>query len=135
LAFFDTAGQERFRTLTSGYYTNTTAAILVYDVTDDQSYTELPNWIRGVARYSKDPVLLILGNKTDLGQSKIDAEEAQNLADANRCKFFEVSAKDGTNIDQAFDYLVRTIYEKKRGHVEEAPAPEPEKKGGCCLLM
>jgi len=133
LAFFDTAGQERFRTLTSGYYTNTSAAIIVYDVMDEQSYVDLPNWVRDVTRYSKDPVLMILANKVDLGKGKVELDEAQNYAEANRCKFFSVSAKDGTGIDEAFNCLVEEIIKKKRGSVE--PAAAGEKKSGCCVLL
>jgi len=132
LAFFDTAGQERFRTLTSGYYTNTTAAVIVYDVNDEQSYTELPNWVRDVNRYGKEPVLMILANKTDLGKGNIDLDEAQSYAEANRCKFFAVSAKEGTNMDEAFDCLLQAIIKKKGG--ETQPVVE-EKKSGCCVIM
>ena len=129
--FFDTAGQERFRTLTSGYYTNTNVAIIVYDVSDEQSYIDLPHWVRDVTRYTKDAMLMILANKSDLGNGKIEVEEAQNYAEANHCKFFTVSAKEGTGIDDAFQAMVQALLEKKNGSKE----PEPEKKGGCCLVM
>jgi len=135
LAFFDTAGQERFRTLTSGYYSNTQAAILVYDVTDEQSYMDLPNWLRDVNRYSRDPVLMILANKTDLGNGKIELEEAQSYAEANRCKFFAVSAKDGSNIDQAFNALAEAIVAKKSSGDTAEPAAEEKKSSGCCTLL
>ena len=131
LVFFDTAGQERFRTLTSGYYTNTNVAVMIYDSNDEQSYIDLPHWVRDVTRYTKDAVLMILANKCDLGKGKIEVEEAQNYAEANRCKFFSVSAKDGTGIDEAFNAMVQAVVEKKKGSKD----PEPEKKGGCCLLM
>jgi len=134
LGFFDTAGQERFRTLTSGYYTNTTAAIIVYDTSNEQSYIELPNWVRDVNRYSRDAVKMILANKTDLGSSKVDMEEAQSYAEANRCLFFAVSAKDGSNIDDAFNALVRTILAKKTKAGDDA-APAVEEKSGCCTLL
>ena len=131
LVFFDTAGQERFRTLTSGYYTNTHVAIIVYDSNDEQSYIDLPHWVRDVTRYTKDSVMIILSNKCDLGKGKIEVEEAQSYAEANRCKFFTVSAKDGTGIDDAFNSMVQALLEKKNGTADAAA----EKKSGCCLVM
>jgi len=135
LAFFDTAGQERFRTLTSGYYTNMNAAVMVYDVSDEQSYIDLPNWVGDVKRYGRDAVMMILANKTDLGNGKIDLEEAQSYAEANQCKFFAVSAKDGSKIDDAFQALVEAVVEKKKAQVAaDEPPPAPE-KSGCCTLL
>ena len=133
LVFFDTAGQERFRTLTSGFYNQTSAAIIVYDVTDEQSFIDLPNWVRDVVRYTKDTTLMILANKIDLGKGKIEFEEAQSYAEANRCKFFAVSAKDGTGIDEAFNSFIEAIAAKKKS-TEEAAAPA-EKSKGCCTLL
>ena len=133
LALFDTAGQERFRTLTSGFYNNTHGAILVYDVTDEQSYIDIPNWLRDVNRYTTDPVRMILANKTDLGASKVDREEVASYADANRCSFYEVSAKEGTNTEEAFMHLVEELVEKRFGQKDEAPAEKEPK--GCCTLM
>jgi len=137
IVFFDTAGQERFRTLTSGYYSNSSGAIIVFDVSDEESYKEADNWVRDVKRYSsRDATLMLVGNKTDLGPPKVDLTEAQTFAEANHCKFFTVSAKDGTNIDDALNTLVEDILAKKKTDAPEEKTPAPEKeKSGCCTIM
>lgn len=134
VALFDTAGQERFRTLTSGFYNNTHGAVLVYDATDEQSFTDIPNWLRDVNRYTTDPVRMIVANKTDLGAAKVDREEVASYADANRCSFYEVSAKEGTNTEEAFMHLVEELVEKRFGQKDEEAPAEKEPKG-CCILM
>ena len=107
-------------------------AIVVFDLSDESSYSELADWVRNVGRYAKDTCKLMLGNKLDLGTRAVQEDEARSYADSSKCKYFEVSAKDGTNMEEALMSLVSAMVQKRVG--VEAPAPEKEQKG-CCILM
>jgi len=137
VAMFDTAGQERFRTLTAGYYANTAAAVIVFDVTDPESYEAVPNWVNDVRRYVKNATVMILANKTDLDDKKVDMDEVRSYADNNKFLFYPVSAKDGTNIDEAFNSLLKAVIasRKKEEEDDDEQPQKPEKSSGCCTIM
>uniref|UniRef100_A0A452XJJ0 GTP-binding protein n=1 Tax=Aegilops tauschii subsp. strangulata TaxID=200361 RepID=A0A452XJJ0_AEGTS len=79
LQIWDTAGQERFRTITSSYYRGAHGIIIVYDVTDRESFNNVKQWLSEIDRYASDSVCkLLVGNKCDLVDSKVvDTEEAK----------------------------------------------------------
>ena len=98
----DTAGMEKYRSLAPAYYRDSSACLLVYDVTNSESFENLPNWYK-LYREHASPYApcLIIGNKIDLEEErKVDEKEGRNFAERNNCQFLEVSAKDGKNLHQ-----------------------------------
>ncbi|MCL4112818.1 UNVERIFIED_CONTAM: hypothetical protein GTU68_029823 [Idotea baltica] len=100
LQIWDTAGQERFKTITASYYKGAHGIILVYDITDRQSFKDIENWLAEVDKYGNENVVkLLVGNKSDLEANRqVKAEEGKNLADSLGIKFLETSAKDAVNV-------------------------------------
>ncbi|XP_039002098.1 ras-related protein RABD2a-like [Hibiscus syriacus] len=104
LQIWDTAGQERFRTITSSYYSGAHGIIIVYDVTDQESFNNVKQWLNEIDRYANDSVnKLLVGNKCDLTENKVASyQTAKEFADEVGIAFMETSAKDSTNVEQAF---------------------------------
>lgn len=111
LQIWDTAGQERFRTITTAYYRGAMGILLVYDVTDDQSFQNIRNWIGNIEQHASESVNKILvGNKCDLvDQRVVEKEAGAALAEEYGIKFLEASAKSNTNVDEAFTSLAKDI--------------------------
>ncbi|KAL6865149.1 hypothetical protein ACP4OV_016300 [Aristida adscensionis] len=104
LQIWDTAGQERFRTITSSYYRGAHGIIIVYDVTDMESFNNVKQWLSEIDRYASDNVCkLLVGNKCDLVDSKVvETEKAKAFADSLGIPFIETSAKESINVEEAF---------------------------------
>ena len=104
LQIWDTAGQERFKTITSSYYKGAHGIILVYDITDRQSFKDIENWLAEVERHANENVVkLLVGNKCDLESARqVSTEEGKEFAESLGIKFLETSAKETTNVDKAF---------------------------------
>jgi len=104
LQIWDTAGQERFRTITSSYYRGAHGIIVVYDVTDTESFNNVKQWLNEIDRYACENVnKLLVGNKCDLVSKKaVDYETAKDFADKLNIPFLETSAKNATNVEKAF---------------------------------
>lgn len=104
LQIWDTAGQERFRTITSSYYRGAHGIIVVYDVTDLESFTNVKQWLNEIERYaSHDVQKLLVGNKCDLTSKKcVTSADAKAFADKLEIPFLETSAKAATNVEKAF---------------------------------
>jgi Ras-related protein Rab-18 len=112
LVIWDTAGQERFRTLTSSYYRGAQGIILIYDITNRESFDNLKNWLKEVNLYATytDTVKLLVGNKIDLEAKRQVSEEAgEQFASENGMLFIEASAKTRTGVEQAFDEVAHQI--------------------------
>lgn len=99
IQMWDTAGQEKYRSLIPNYVRGAALIFLVYDISDQQSFEDLPNWISFINEYEHTNIALV-GNKTDLeAKRKVKKEEGQKFAEENNLDFFEVSAKnDSTNL-------------------------------------
>lgn len=114
LAFL--AGQERFQTITTSYYRGAHGLILVYDVTNRQSFENTSKWLDDVERHAAGNIVrLLVGNKCDLEPRRdIKYDEGKALAERLGIQFIETSAKDNTNVDKAFMLLSQQIM-KLRG--------------------
>ncbi|KAL6996366.1 WD40 repeat protein [Sarracenia purpurea var. burkii] len=111
LQIWDTAGQERFRTITSSYYRGAHGIIIVYDVTDQESFNNVKQWLSEIDRYAGENVnKLLVGNKCDLTANKVVSSEiAKAFADESGIPFLETSAKDATNVEEAFMTMAAVI--------------------------
>jgi len=110
----DTAGQERFRTITTAYYRGAMGIMLVYDVTNDKSFENIKNWIRNIEENaSADVEKMLLGNKCELTEKRqVTKERGEQLAVEYGIKFMETSAKSSINVEEAFYTLARDIKAK-----------------------
>ena len=104
LQIWDTAGQERFKTITASYYKGAHGIILVYDITDRQSFQDVQTWLAEVEKFGQENVIkLLVGNKCDLeSERQVSFEEGKELAQSLGVKFLETSAKQSNNVENAF---------------------------------
>merc|ERR1711906_51853 len=109
-----TAGQERFRTITTSYFRGAQGILLVYDVTDRRSFESIRNWITQIQQHADVHVNKILvGNKCDMLDEKVvSTEEGQKLAREFGMDCFECSAKNNINVEQSFVGLARAVKER-----------------------
>lgn len=114
LQIWDTAGQERFRTITSSYYRGAHGIIVVYDTTDSETFEHVKTWLHEIDRYASENVnKLLVGNKSDLtSKRQVETEAAKEFADSVNIPFLETSAKNATNVEDAFMTMAGEI--KKR---------------------
>eukprot|EP00826_Nyctotherus_ovalis_P039107 TRINITY_DN372_c0_g1_i5.p2 TRINITY_DN372_c0_g1~~TRINITY_DN372_c0_g1_i5.p2 ORF type:complete len:189 (-),score=50.91 TRINITY_DN372_c0_g1_i5:22-588(-) len=106
LQIWDTAGQDRFRTITQTYYKGAMGVILAYDCTDENSFNNVRNWIKQLEAHATPGVCKVLvGNKSDSPNKKIDASKGEALAKEYGMKFFDASAKNNLNVKETFYYL------------------------------
>ncbi|XP_053325802.1 ras-related protein Rab-3B [Spea bombifrons] len=114
LQIWDTAGQERYRTITTAYYRGAMGFILMYDITNEESYNAVQDWATQIKTYSWDNAQVILvGNKCDMEDDRVIApEKGRHLADQLGFEFFEASAKENIQVKQVFERLVDIICDK-----------------------
>jgi Ras-related protein Rab-8A len=111
LQIWDTAGQERFRTITTAYYRGAMGILLTYDVTDENSFQNIRNWMKNIEEYAAENVnKILIGNKCDLVEKKVvDTQKGQQLAASYGIQFLETSAKNNINVEEAFISIARDI--------------------------
>ena len=110
---WDTAGQDRYRTIAKNYYKGSHGILLLYDVTKSSSFENIREWIKDIRDevYEK-AIIFLIGNKIDKkDQIKIKTEEGEKLAEEFNIPFFEASAKSGENVDEIFKALYKKISE------------------------
>ena len=119
LQIWDTAGQERFRNVTKNYFKSSNGFLLIYDITDKESFKHLNFWNEQInLNAPKNIKTVLVGNKSDLdNERQISVEEGENFAGKYNIKFFEASAKEGTNIKEVFEYLANEIYKVKKEEI------------------
>ena len=143
LQIWDTAGQERFRTITSSYYRGAHGIIITYDITELETFQNVKTWLQEIDRYASQNVCkLLVGNKCDLANKRaVSFERAQDFADQLCIPFLETSAKNATNVEQAF---IKMASEIKRSLAPQEQARKPtievdkpnttsvQGRSGCC---
>ncbi|KVH91972.1 Ran GTPase [Cynara cardunculus var. scolymus] len=154
LQIWDTAGQERFRTITSSYYrgahgiivnnsSSRVLTIVVYDVTDQESFNNVKQWLSEIDRYASENVnKLLVGNKCDLtAQKVVSYETGKAFADEIGIPFLETSAKSATNVEEAFMAMAAEIKNRMASQPAMNNARPPtvqirgqpvNQKSGCC---
>ena len=117
----DTAGQERYRSLAINTIRRCDGIILMYSITNRKSFELISEWINNIydLKDRETPIILI-GNKCDLeDQRKVSREEGMNTAEKYKTIYFETSAKEGINVEEAIDVLLNKIINKKKGEKEK----------------
>ena len=146
MQIWDTAGQERFKNIIASYYRGAHGILLIYDVTEKDSFKNLSNWLIEIEKNANKNVLKVLiGNKTDLEEKRvISYNQGKEFADMYGLKYIETSAKKNMNVREAFETLGReimaanidkTMFKQKQNKkitVSKAQDLNIEKKDGCC---
>ena len=120
LQLWDTAGTEKFRSITTGYYRGADAAFVVFDLSSKKSFNAVDEWIESYYKFKNpdsEKNVVLIGNKVDLIDNReITQEEAENYVKTNNIFYFETSAKEGKNIDECFYFIAEKLlkqYENK----------------------
>ncbi|CAM9232414.1 unnamed protein product [Heterosigma akashiwo] len=125
LQIWDTAGQERFRTITVSYFKGAHGIMLVYDITDRESFDNITHWINQIKEHADSSVNIVLvANKCDARKAAGLPEEGQALADHYSVSFFETSAKENMNVNEAYFQIARETKDKVLAKEESAPKAE-----------
>ena len=146
MQIWDTAGQERFKNIIASYYRGAHGILLIYDVTDKDSFKNLNNWLIEIEKNaSKNVLKVLIGNKSDLEDKRvITYNQGKEFADNFGLKFIETSAKKNLNVNEAFETLGRELMlasedkrmtkqkQNKKISVGKVQDLNVEKKGGCC---
>ncbi len=124
LQIWDTAGQERFRTITQSYFKGANGVILVYDVTDRDTFVSIRHWVTQIKQHADQGVeIVLIGNKSDKEQLRlVSGEEGLALAKEIGVKFFETSAKSNENVEEAFMSIASMTKDRAVEQIERRPA-------------
>src|SRR3990167_3834873 len=114
LQLWDTAGQERFRTITASYYRGAQGVVVVYDITNKESFSNIPMWLEEVEKYTDGSVnKYLVGNKSDLNREiVVNTDTGKELATKHNLPFIETSAKDDVNVKNLFSTLGEKIHKR-----------------------
>ena len=116
LQIWDTAGQEKFRTITKAYYRGANGILLVFDLTNRDSFEQTKTWMDSITEAMSDPVdIVLVGNKCDM-ERQISREEAENKAKQFNIPYFETSAKANINIESTFMELGKMVLQRKEAN-------------------
>jgi len=150
LVIWDTAGQERFHALGPIYYRDADAALLVYDITDSDSFNKVKTWVKELRKMVGDEIVLtIAGNKADLERQRVvSKQDGMDYAASCGATYFETSAKLGRGIDEVFSGMGKRLLQTSRGGGDAAsasaraqsstsmlvdePLPSSRSSSGCC---
>lgn len=138
---WDTAGQEKYRSLTSNYYRGAIGVMLVYDISSASTFANILNWHAEAIRYNQGEVTFILvANKTDLSKKEVPTEVGQQFASQNSLEYIETSALDSTNVETAFMLLIRKALKtpgvdsrsRRPSELKSPSRRQPTDKRKCC---
>ena len=145
LKIWDTAGQERYRQITSHIYKDADGIILVFDVTSEESFNQITDWMDQIKNnVSKEEInLILIGNKCDLADRMVEKERGEEMAEKLKIKYFETSALTGQGINEAFEELAKQIFRNKNpnenisrnisiSYDKSEDALKKKKGKGCC---
>mmetsp|Transcript_100444 Transcript_100444/g.197190 ORF Transcript_100444/g.197190 Transcript_100444/m.197190 type:complete len:206 (+) Transcript_100444:71-688(+) len=150
LSIWDTAGQERFHALGPIYYRDASGALLVYDITDAESFVKVKNWVKELRKIvGNDIIIVIAGNKIDLEKNRsVNEADAIKYAESVGAVHMHTSAKANRGLDEVFESLAQKMLEKKNSGGGKAggaggssgakqklvivDAPPPPPKSSCC---
>ncbi|XP_070690719.1 ras-related protein Rab-27A [Pempheris klunzingeri] len=127
MQLWDTAGQERFRSLTTAFFRDAMGFLLLFDLTNEQSFLNVRNWMSQlqIHAYCESPDVVLCGNKSDLAdQRAVSEEEARELAEKYGIPYFETSAANGQNVSQAVDVLLDLIMKRMERCVDKSWIPD-----------
>lgn len=123
---WDTAGQEKFKTIVSAYYRGSHGIILVYDVCDNISFKNLKYWLDEIKKCGdKEVISVLVGNKTDKDKREVSKLEASNFALMNGMKYIETSAKNDENISQVFKMLAHDLVQCRDSNIIDNKSANP----------
>ena len=140
---YDTAGQERFNAVTKSLFQKVQGIILVYDISNEESFNNINFWISQINDNFLNIKCILAGNKCDLEKERIiSKKEGENLAKKNNFKFFETSSKTGHNINEIMNEIVSDIYKNNNFISEiktlslndsiESKSEHKKKRKNCC---
>jgi Ras-related protein Rab-1A len=139
---WDTAGQDRFRSITNSYYRGVHGIIISYDITNKQSFVNIERWMRNVKDFVSDnAVKILIGTKSDLEEKrKVSKKELEDLANELDMKYIETSAKDNKNVDELFIIICKEILNNMTEKLENLRERKifiethllKQKKNNCC---
>ncbi|KAK0154183.1 Ras-related protein Rab-5C [Merluccius polli] len=142
---WDTAGQERYHSLAPMYYRGAQAAIVVYDITNADTFSRAKTWVKELQRQASPNIVIALaGNKADMADTRaVEHQEAQVYADDNSLLFLETSAKTALNVNEVFMAIAKKLPKsdpaaaggaggRTRAGVDLQDAPPPGRSGRCC---
>lgn len=141
---WDTAGQEKFANLINVYFRNLDGAMVIYDITNRNSYDNVEKWIEKINFYNKSELpIIIVGTKTDIEKHRmVHKHEITNIANKYDYISMECSAKDNDNVDETFDAIIDRILKTKNFDTEidntiRADLEIEEKiiKKNCCTIL
>ncbi|KAK2526552.1 Rab44 [Columba guinea] len=136
LRLWDSAGQERYRSITKQFFRKADGVVLMYDITSEYSFSDVRYWLSCIQEGAEDGVaILLLGNKTDCAaERQVPMEEGERLAKEHQLMFYECSAASGHNVSESMVSFIRLLKDREdklKNKAEEEPKP-PQKKKGCC---
>lgn len=145
---WDTAGQERFRSLTQSYFRRVDAIVLVYDITNEDTFLQLQDWVVCIrAAGQMAAPMAVIGNKVDLEDSRaVISDIAAEFADFYRADFAEVSAKEGRNVEDLGYKLLRRMVERRNNQAcgedsdvnficNSSPPAKIATDNKCCVII
>ena len=151
MTLWDTAGQDRFKSLPKKYYQNADGVLLLFDVTSEETFNNVSNWMKDVKENSNKNInsengqpeiaLYLIGNKIDLPNRVISKEQAETEAKSLGMKYFEISCKINMNIPEVMNRMIMECH-MKTNHIKNIKdifilndnknPNNDDDKGGCC---
>ena len=136
IQIWDTAGQEKFKSLAPIYFRNASAAVAVFSLTSHSSFEGIDRWITNfIETAGQSAIVYVAANKSDcIDEIEVSVEEARNYAQERGYKFFVTSAKTGENIKEMFESLAFDLQKtkEKKESLEKAAISPKKDKGNCC---
>ena len=119
LNIYDTSGQERYRSLAKNYLRNANGIIFVFDLTNDNTFENITNWLNNCNDVINNYQKILVGNKLDLEDKQIDERRVEKFCSENNMKYFEASAKNGKNVEIIFKEIALLILDDKQKKEKE----------------